>query len=320
MSPFRLRHKSNKSECLLKNSIFKKEGFMKGKKRKILILICVNIIFFMALFFELTHVYAATNEYTVIHSQTLLEANTLDKLVLNYTSLPSVTISGSETYTIKDGVTGDSTPKREVEFVNTTKGKTLNSVITVKFSNCGKLNGKAIDMKLVYSDIVTKANNPLFYWTAYGKSMTSSNEWWYGNIEHATLKIYFYNLNSNTPITLDTAYLSLFSEDPNEGASSKRASEQYLYAKTNMKYGASISSRYTSRTYKNVFYGVGSTLGSTEAGTLECVSFQYKNTNNIEVELYALSENASEKLHVRLSSAIRFTYCQHSSSSQKNSR
>lgn len=290
------------------NSIFKKEGFMKRKKQKILTFICVNIIFLIALFSNLTHVYAATNPYTVINSQTLLEANALDKLVLNYTSLPSITIAGSETYTIKDGVTGDSTPKREVEFVNATKGKILNSVITVKFSNCGKLNGKAIDMKIIYSDIVTKANNPLFYWTAYGKSMASSNEWWYGNIEHATVKIYFYLANSNTPITLNTAYLSLFSEDPNEGASSQISSNQYLYTKTNMKYGASISSQLISRTYKNVFYGMGSTLGSTEAGTLECVSFQYKNTNNIQVELYALNE----KLHVRLSFSISFTYGKYS--------
>ena len=280
-----------------KKFIFKKEGFMKGKKQKILSFISIIMAFFIALFFNLSSVYAAT-PYTVINSQTLLEANTLDKLVLNYTSLPKVSISGSETYTIKDGVTGDSTPKREVEFANIPKGKILNSVITVKFNNCGKLNGKAIDMKLEYSDIVAKASNPLFYWTSYRKSMASSNEWWYGNIEHATVKIYFYYLNSATPITLNTAYLSLFSEDPNEGASSKISSNQYLYTKTNMKYAATISSRYTSRTYKNVFYGVGSTLGSTEAGTLECVSFQYKNTNHIEVELYALSENASEKLHV----------------------
>ena len=257
-------------------------------------------LFFMVLFLNLRSVDAVTNPYTVINSQTLLETNTLDKLTLNYTSRPIVSVSGSEPYTIRDGVTGDSTPKREVEFTNATRGKTLNSVVTVKFNNCGKLSGKAIDMKLIYSDIVTKGEPPLLYWTAYGKSMASSNEWWYRNIEHATVQIYFYYANSNMPITLNTAYLSLFSEDPNEGASSKISSHQYLYTKTNMKYTASIASRYVSRTYQNIFYGTGSKIGSTESGTLECVSFQYRNTNHIEVELYALSENAHEKVDVRL--------------------
>lgn len=261
-------------------------------------------LFFMVLFLNLGSVYAATNPYTIINSQTLLETNTLDNLTLNYTSRPTINVSGSEPYTIRDGVTGDSTPKREVEFTNATRGKTLNSVVTVKFSNCGKLNGKAIDMKLIYSDIVTKGEPPLLYWTAYGKSMASSNEWWYRNIEHATVQIYFYYANSNTPITLNRAYLSLFSEDPNEGASSKISFHQYLYTKTNMKYTASIASRYVSRTYQNIFYGTGSKIGSTESGTLECVSFQYQNTNHIEVELYALSENGHEKVDVRLSFTI----------------
>ena len=278
---------------------------MKRKKQKILSLFSMSIaLFFMVLFLNLGSVYAATNPYTVINSQTLLETNTLDKLTLNYTSRPTVNVSGSEPYAIRDGVTSDSTPKREVEFTNATRGKTLNSVVTVKFSNCGKLNGKAIDMKLIYSDIVTKGEPPLLYWTAYGKSMASSNEWWYRNIEHATVQIYFYYANSNTPITLNRAYLSLFSEDHNEGASSKISSHQYLYTKTNMKYVASIASRYVSRTYQNIFYGTGSKIGSTESGTLECVSFQYQNKNYIEVELYALSENGHEKVDVRLSFTI----------------
>ena len=277
---------------------------MERKKQKILSLTGIIIVFFIAIFINSVNVYAATNAYTIINSQTLLESNSLDKLTLNYTSRPQVTVSGTEPYTIRDGVTSDSTPKREVEFTNATQGRTLNSVVTVKFNNCGKIDGKAIDMKLVYSDIVTKGNSPILYWTAYGTSMASSNEWWYRNIEHATVNIYFYYTNSNTPITLNTAYLSLFSEDPNEGASSQISSNQYLYSKTNIKYTSSIPSRYVSRNYKNVFYGIGNKIGSTESGTLECVSFQYQNTNHIEVELYALSEYANEKVDVRLSFAV----------------
>ena len=274
---------------------------MKRKKLKILDYFCIMIMIFTTVFSNLTPVFSA-NGYTVINSQSLLETNTLDTLELNYTSRPTVTVSGSEPYTITDDVTFDGSNIRKIQFPNATSGKNLNSVVTVKFNNCGKLNNKSIDMKLVYSDIVTKGNNPMLYWSAYGKNMATNNEWWYSNIEHVTVKIYFYYSGSNTPIPLNTAYLSLFSEDRNEGASSNMSTNQYLYEKTYLEYLSSTSSTTVSRIYKNVFRGtVGSEVGgNTEAGTAKCVSFQYKNTNNIQVELYSLGN----KVDVRLSSSI----------------
>ena len=178
------------------------------------------------LFLNLTQVYSASSGYTVINSQTLLESNSLDSLELNYTSLPSIVVSGSEKYIISNttSLVNSSVPVKQVQFLEATQGKTLDSVITVEFNNCGKLNNKAINMKLVYSDIVTKGNNPLMYWSAYGTSMNNNNEWWYRLIEHINVKIYFYYVGSNTPITLNTSYLSIFSEDPNE-----RSIFQYIF-------------------------------------------------------------------------------------------
>lgn len=275
---------------------------MKMKKQKILSCICIIMMLFTTLFSNLRPVFSASTGYSVINSQTLLESSTLDSLTLNYTELPSISISGTQTYITKDDVTPDSSPKREIEFTNTTAGKTLNSVVTVNFNNCGKLNNKPINMKLVYTDIVTKGDTPCLYWSAYGKNMNTNNEWWYRNIEHVTVKIYFYYSGSNTPITLNTAYLSLFSEDRNEGASSNISTNQYLYEKTYLEYLSSTPSSSVSRIYKNVFRGtVGSEVGgNTEAGTAKCVSFQYKNTNNIQVELYSLGN----KIDVRLSFPI----------------
>lgn len=198
--------------------------FMKIKKQKIISFICVIIIFFIT---NLTQTNAiGNNAYTVINSHTLLETNTLDSLELNYSSLPSITVSGSEKYTVTNttSLVNTSIPVKQVQFPNATKGKILDSIITVKFNNCGKLNGKNIDMKLVYSDIVTKGNNPLLYWSAYGTSMSNDNEWWYRLIEHVTVKIYFYYSGSSTPLTLNTTYLSIFSEDPNE-----RSIFQYIF-------------------------------------------------------------------------------------------
>lgn len=302
---------------------------MKIRKQTILSYICVCIILFIAIFSNIEKVYAITeekitneneinsvattsnNEYTNINSQTLLEANSLDTLVLNYTSLPSITVSGSETYHLSDttSLINSSVTVRQVEFPNATTGKTLDSVITVKFNSCGKLNGKNIDMKLVYSDIVVKGDSPFLYWSAYGNSMGTNNEWWYRKVEHVTVNIYFYYSGSNTPINLDTAYLSLFSEDRNEGASSKISSNQYLYEQTYLNYVSSIASQCTSQTYQNVFYGTTSSAvgGNTDAGTLKCVSFQYQKTNHLEVELYALNNKADIGYHLQYASLTAST-------------
>lgn len=245
---------------------------MKIKKQRSFHFIFAMIILSMILFLNLEKVYATTKEsevitqtvsnpkgnskYTVINSQTLMETSSLDNLRLNYTSLPIITVSGSEKYKITNetSLVNSSVPVKQVQFPDVTNGKILDSVITVKFNNCGKLNGKSIDMKLIYCDIVTKGKGPLLYWSAYGNTMTSNNEWWYRHIEHLTAKIYFYESGSSIPINLKTSYLSIFSEDPNEGASSKTSSNQYLYEKTYMKYIDTTSSQYVLRTYNNIFY------------------------------------------------------------------
>lgn len=244
--------------------------------------------------------------YNTINSQTLLESNCLDTLVLNYASLPNITVTGSEKYNLTNSTSllDGSVAVKQVEFPEVKSGKVLDSVITVKFNNCGKLNGKAIDMKLVYSDMVAKGDSPFLYWSAYGNAMTTNNEWWYRKIEHVTINIYFYYSGSNTPITLDTAYLSLFSEDKNEGASSKISSNQYLYQQTYMNYLSSTPSQCISRTYQNVFNGTVGALvdGNTEAGTLKCVSFQYQKTDYLEVELYALNNKSDIGYHLQYTS------------------
>lgn len=285
---------------------------MKIRKPTVLSFICVLIILWTMLLPNQQKVYATANEtsrsngYTTINSQTLLEANDLDTLVLNYTTLPKITVTGTEKYNLTDATSliDASVVVRQVEFPEVTTGKTIDSVITVKFNNCGNLNGRPIDMKLVYSDFVAKGERPFLYWSAYGNSMKTNNEWWYRNIEHMTVNIYFYYTGSNTTINLDTAYLSLFSEDRNEGASSKISSNQYLYEKTYMNYVSSMASQCTSRTYENVFYGTTSSAvdGNTEAGTLKCVSFQYQKINHLDVELYALNNKADIGYHLQYTS------------------
>ena len=172
-------------------------------------------------------------------------------------------------------------------------GDKLDSVVTAKFSKCGTLNGKTIDIKVVCSDIVIKGTEDWqLSWTAYGTTdkMINFNEWWYYNTEHVKVNVYFYYTGSNTPITFNNAYLSIYSEDKDEGCASQTATDRYLYEKTDMVYTPTWKSNVNSGVYHNVFYGGDNQPGNgTNSGTLRCVSFRYQNVNNIEVELLTLN-------------------------------
>ena len=228
--------------------------------------------------------------YTGIDSQYLFEPSTFDNLVLNYSTLPSVSVSGGSSYTIKDGTSSSGSPSRGVYYSNSGAGQNLNSTITVFFNNCGTLNGRPIDMKLIYSDIVTNKENSYLYWSAFGSHMLSSNEWWYEGVEHVNADIYFYYHGESSPININVAYLSIFSEDENEGAGANQSSQAYIYNVTQMAYASTKQSLVSSRTYYNTYYGTGD--GSTEAGSLNCVAFQYKNKDHLNVELYGFGRTS----------------------------
>ena len=234
--------------------------------------------------------------YTTIDSQYLFTPSTFDTLILNYTSLPTLTVSGSERYTISDGTCSTGEPNRRINFPDSYRGKTLNSTITVDFKNCGTLNGKPINMKLIYSDIITSNSGSYLYWSAFGSVMKSTNEWWYNNVEHLKIDVYFYYTDSNTPINIDTAYLSIFSEDQSEGASSSTSKEEYLYTTTHMAYAQTLQS-YTGRVFNNVYYGTAD--GNTEAGSLNCVAFRYGSTDHLQVELYGLNQKTGIGYHLQ---------------------
>ena len=234
--------------------------------------------------------------YTTIDSQYLFTPSTFDTLILNYTSLPTLSVSGSERYTISDGACSSGEPIRRIDFPDSYRGKTLNSTITVDFKSCGTLNGKPINMKLIYSDIITSNSGSYLYWYAFGSVMKSTNEWWYSNVEHLKIDVYFYYTDSNTPINIDTAYLSIFSEDQNEGASSSTSKEEYLYTTTHMAYAQTLQS-YTGRVFNNVYYGTAD--GNTEAGSLNCVAFRYGSTDHLQVELYGLNQKTGIGYHLQ---------------------
>ena len=257
-----------------------------------------KIKYFLGVFVMLSIVFTfstTVNAASQISLETLFTPSSFDSLVLNYSSLPTVTVTGSASYTLSDAESSGYSQRR-ITYNNVTLGSTLDSTVTVFFENCGTLNGQAIDVKYVYSDIVTKDTTSsakdgsvYMYWTAFGSTMTSDDEWFYNHIEHVTVNVYFYYHGSSTPINLDLAYLTLFSEDGNEGARSSTASDVYLYEETTMNYATSYVSSYSNRTYTDFYYGSSGTH-ATDSGSLNSIAFEYKNTEHLTVELYAIND------------------------------
>ena len=248
-------------------------------------------LLFLTIFISLFLVISGSNNvkaYSTISSNQIFGMGTLDSLWLNYSTLPQITVSGSVGNSVYDTpFTGNNVTTgytyRRVELHPGGNGP-IDTTITVNYYNCGTLNGRSINMKLVYSDLVVNtAEDCYLYWSAFGTNKISDNEWWYNGIEHAKVRIYFYYSDGSQITNLSNAYLSIFSEDENEGAKSETCLETYLYQNTSMVF-KSVTSHI--QTYYNVYAGT-SAIG-TDGSLKNCIAFTYNNVNYIEVELFGL--------------------------------
>ena len=117
-------------------------------------------------------------------------------------------------------------------------------------------------------------------------------------IEKVDVEILFFYSGEETPINLDLAYLSIYSEDVGEGISSEEAKENYLYSNTTVQYHqSSYKSSHATGTYNNLF--VGNAYGSTEVGNAEKVGFCFENKKSLKLTLYALTELKDVGYHFR---------------------
>ena len=107
--------------------------------KKVSTLLSIFCISLLILFSSLNIFSYAQTGYSVINSQTLFEKSTLDDLELNYNTLPTVSISGNKAYKMSDSLRNN-IQIRQVDFNYSPIGETLDSVITVKYNNCGTLN------------------------------------------------------------------------------------------------------------------------------------------------------------------------------------
>lgn len=252
-------------------------------------------------------VFASTDASEKINSGTLFEASTLDDLQLNITQLPTITVNGTEKYTVNISDTlpitigGINEIRNENIIFDCGFDKKLDAEIKVEFLNCGTLNSKPIDMILTYSDIYSapetgtaRYDTKCFWWTAYGNKemQTDKNEWFEVGFGRYNLDVKFYYSESNSPIYLENAYLTLYSEDgviddngnithTEASCGNNAASNCYLYDNTNMLYCASWN--LFEKQYSNAYYGTKG--GSTGAKDKNAVCWQFKDRSSINLDM-----------------------------------
>ena len=255
-----------------------------------------------------------------VYSTTLLPASTISNLKLNITSLPTISHSGYHSVTVKEGnwttPAGMTQYNIRLQFTNAANSARLDDTVTAMFTNCGTLNGRAIDMKLVYSDIVitdksmnvSAFTSRTFTWTAFGTvgQQTDANEWFAAGFKAYTLRTYIYYSGESTPIHLSDKYISFYSEDGyddtdwgnhHEATCSSIAKASYLYTNNTM----GITSEYVgNKYYSNIVYGkVYSATNEDKYGNAVC--YYFEDTDYLEVDMLVLDGIYSRGYHINLS-------------------
>ena len=94
--------------------------------------------------------------YETVDKQTILELSEFNDLKVNISERPNITVENmsSNNYNILDYVDTGGHLRREISFKNVSNGNKLSAVVNVLFSECATLNGKSVDIKFVYSDII----------------------------------------------------------------------------------------------------------------------------------------------------------------------
>lgn len=300
---------------------------MTSKLKKILAFFLSFLIFTISAF----PVYASMSSPTEITSDYLFEQSTLDNLQLNFNTLPDVKVEGfSDKYWLVDTDNvwsfNWSVKNRRIEFIDkadtTTHRKTLgfdthypDLKIIATYSNCGTLNGKAIDIILTYSDFWTspqtgsdRYDTKTLWWTACGTpdQQTPQNEWFAVGFSKFNLDIKLQYHDDSSSVHLQNAYFTLYSMDGgcdsnnklvhSEAAASSTATNAYWYKDRWMKYSSTYnySNKYS---IKNLYYGTKShQSGSRDTRTAMC--FQYQNVDSINLDMVVCAGQWSEGYHV----------------------
>lgn len=268
------------------------------------------------------------DQSVIVNSSSLLTQSTLSDLDLTFSKLPTLTVRTNYMYEIEgeDGIDrtrpqiDDDTvkqPIRSISFLDLPYNQKVDIEVEAFFENCGTLNDKNIDMKIVYSDFYSAEeyigedetekelnNSKVLWWTAYGikDNQNIDNEWYQRGFENINMKIYFYINGEETIVPLENAYFSFYGlEGENEGhteaISSKNASKVYLYENTNITYKE--SSLHGETTYNDIYYGT--TKNDVSSEKTSAVSFLYKNVDYIDVNLHVFSKDFFSGYHVDFS-------------------
>ena len=256
---------------------------------------------------------------------TIYKSTLFDGTQLNIKELPEIKVTQNPNnyeYQIYDQKRSN-IDNRVIKFTNLPQQQWIDDLeVTAKFKDCITIDGKSVDMTIVYSDFYTydfytSSSNLLgtgtssgfLSWSAYGneENQTDSNEWFYA-FPAVNLKIYFCYSGEDTPINIYKGYFTLYSEDGYfsddlqesayyqlaEATTSKTANKTYVYDDTYIEYLNTL--QIGNRAISDMYYGT--VQHTTDKDNKTAITYEYQNTDCVDFSLYMLNGKASPGYHL----------------------
>ena len=254
---------------------------------------------------------------------TINQTTLFDGFQLNINTLPNVEIANDDGQCVLHNSARNDTEYRVVNCADLTAEQATDTIITAEFPDAATIKGRKANMTIKYSDLVpydklavnngflgiNGSTNGFLAWSAYGQinNQANSNEWFYA-FQSADMDISFTWADTNEPINIYNGYFTLYSVDGYfssywatsdfyqlaEATNSDNANMAYVYPNTKME----ILPEYTfgDKKINNVYYGTIEHSAPRDESV--AVTYEYKNTDHMNIGLHVINGEASPGYHI----------------------
>lgn len=254
---------------------------------------------------------------------TINQTTLFDGFQLDINMLPNVEIANDGGQCVLHDSARKDTKYKVINCADLTTDQATNTIITAEFPDAAIIKGRKANMTIKYSDLVpydklavnngflgiNGSTNGFLAWSAYGQinNQTNSNEWFYA-FQSADMDISFTWADTNEPINIYNGYFTLYSIDGYfdsrwaterfyqlaEATNSDNANMAYVYPDTKME----ILPEYTfgDKKINNVYYGTIEHSASRDESV--AVTYEYKNTDHMNIGLHVINGEASPGYHI----------------------
>ena len=254
---------------------------------------------------------------------TINQTTLFDGFQLNITTPPNIEIANDDGKCTLSDTRRNGTAYKVVNCPDLIEEQATDTTITAKFPNAAIIKGRKANMTIKYSDLVpydkfavnngflgiNGPTNGFLAWSAYGQinNQANSNEWFYA-FQSADMDISFTWADTNEPINIYNGYFTLYSIDGYfdsrwaterfyqlaEATNSDNANMAYVYPDTKME----ILPEYTfgDKKINNVYYGTIEHSASRDESV--AVTYEYKNTDHMNIGLHVINGEASPGYHI----------------------